>query len=90
MDKLNYKQMLADEMSIINELRNEIEDLNKVISLLQEKNINLTYDSLSLQTIKRMVKKHSNDMDLGGKIRHAVLQLEVDVDTNQLNLFKDN
>ena len=69
MDKQSYKRMLADEMSTINELRNKIEDLKK-------KNGNLTLDSFSLQTIKRMVKKHSNDMVLGGKVRQAILSLE--------------
>ena len=48
MDKQSYKRLLADEMSTINELRNKIEDLKK-------KNGNLTLDSFSLQTIKRMV-----------------------------------
>ena len=69
MDKQSYKRLLADEMSTINELRNKIEDLKK-------KNGNLTLDSFSLQTIKRMVKKHSNDMELGGKVRQAILSLE--------------
>ena len=69
MDKQSYKRMLAEEMSTINELRNKIEDLKK-------KNGNLTLDSFSLQTIKRMVKKHSNDMELGGKVRQAISSLE--------------
>ena len=76
MDKQNYKQMLAEEMSTINELRNKIEHLNEVNSLLKKKNGNLNLDSFSLQTIKRMVKKHSNDMELGGKVRQAISSLE--------------
>ena len=55
MDKQNYKQMLAEEMSTINELRNKIEHLNEVNSLLKKKNGNLTLDSFTLKTIKRMV-----------------------------------
>ena len=63
-------------MSTINELRNKIEHLNEVNSLLKKKNGNLTLDSFSLQTIKRMVNKHSNDMELGGKVRQAISSLE--------------
>ena len=69
MDKQSYKRLLADEMSTINELRNKIEDLKK-------KNGNLTLDSFSLKTIKRMVKEHSNDMELGGKIRQVIWSIE--------------
>ena len=59
MDKLSYKQMLADEATKVSELENEINSLQLLVAKYKDKQRKMT----------KMVHDNSNNMELGKKIR---------------------
>ena len=77
MDKQTYKEMLADEMSKVSELENEINRLQILVAKYKDEQRKIT----------KMVYDNSNNMELGKKIRNMIRQEEEDVDTNQIKLF---
>ena len=77
MDKQTYKEMLADEMSKVSELENEINRLQILVAKYKDEQRKIT----------KMVYDNSNNMELGKKIRNMIWQEEEDVDTNQIKLF---
>ena len=77
MDKLSYKQMLADEATKVSELENEINSLQLLVAKYKDEQRKIT----------KMVYDNSNNMELGKKIRNMIWQEEEDVDTNQIKLF---
>jgi len=77
MDKQTYKEMLADEMSKVSELENEINRLQILVAKYKDEQKKIT----------KMVYDNSNNMELGKKIRNMIWQKEEDVDTNQIKLF---
>lgn len=60
MDKLIYKQMLADEMSTINELRDKIEQIKTLI----EDNANDDDLGKKIRTLNFNVDKNKNQIGL--------------------------
>ena len=60
MDKLIYKQMLADEMSTINELRDKIEEIKTLI----ENNANDDDLGKKIRTLNFNVDKNKNQIGL--------------------------
>ncbi len=77
MDKLSYKQMLADEATKVSELENEINSLQLLVAKYKDEQRKIT----------KMVYDNSNNMELGKKIRNMIRQEEEDVNTNQIKLF---
>ena len=77
MDKLSYKQMLADEATKVSELENEINYLQLLVAKYKDEQRKIT----------KMVYDNSNNMELGKKIRNMIRQEEEDVNTNQIKLF---
>ena len=59
MDKLIYKQMLAEEASTINELKNEINRLQLLVGKYKDDE----------QKITKLIYENSNDYSLGSVIR---------------------
>ena len=59
MDKLQYKDMLADAISDLTDAENEITRLQILVVTYQDKE----------NKIKRLVYDNPNDFGLGGKIR---------------------
>ena len=78
MDKLSYKQMLADEATKVSELENEINRLQILVAKYSDQQRELT----------KMVYDTPNNMELGGKIRNMVIQ-EKTIETNQMSLFNE-
>jgi len=77
MDKQTYKEMLADEMSKVSELENEINRLQILVAKYKDEQKKIT----------KMVYDNSNNMELGKKIRNMIWHKEEDVDMNQIKLF---
>tara|TARA_B100000700_G_C14671293_1_gene680917 strand:+ start:91 stop:333 length:243 start_codon:yes stop_codon:yes gene_type:complete len=80
MDKQTYKEMLADEMSKVSELENEINRLQILVAKYSDQQRKIT----------KMVYDNSNNMELGKKIRNMFWQEEKDEETNQMSLFENN
>ena len=59
MDKRNYKEMLADNISALNTTEKEVSRLQILVAKYQDKE----------RQIKRLVYDNPNDFGLGGKIR---------------------
>ena len=59
MDKRNYKEMLADNISALNATEKEVSRLQILVAKYQDKE----------NKIKRLVYDNPNDFGLGGKIR---------------------
>ena len=78
MDKLSYKQMLADEATKVSELENEINRLQILVAKYKDEQRKIT----------KMVYDTPNNMELGGKIRNMVIQ-EKTIETNQMSLFNE-
>ncbi len=78
MDKLSYKQMLADEATKVSELENEINSLQLLVAKYKDEQRKIT----------KMVYDTPNNMELGGKIRNMVIQ-EKTIETNQMSLFNE-
>lgn len=78
MDKQTYKEMLADEMSKVSELENEINRLQILVAKYSDQQRKIT----------KMVYDTPNNMELGGKIRSMVIQKET-IETNQMSLFNE-
>ena len=78
MDKLSYKQMLADEATKVSELENEINRLQILVAKYSDQQRELT----------KMVYDTPNNMALGKKIRNMVRK-EEDKETNQMSLFNE-
>ena len=78
MDKLSYKQMLADEATKVSELENEINRLQLLVAKYKDEQRKIT----------KMVYDTPNNMELGGKIRNMVIQ-EKTIETNQMSLFNE-
>ena len=59
MDKRNYKEMLADNISALSATEKEVSRLQILVAKYQDKE----------RQIKRLVHDNPNDFGLGGKIR---------------------
>ena len=79
MDKLSYKQMLADEATKVSELENEINRLQILVAKYSDQQREMT----------KMVYDNPNNMELGKKIRNMIWQEEKDEETNQMSLFNE-
>ena len=66
MDKRNYKEMLADHISVLNTTEKEVSRLQILVAKYQDKE----------REIKRLVQDNPNDMTLGGKVRHYINNTE--------------
>ena len=60
MDKLSYKQMLADEATKVSELENEINRLQLLVAKYKDEQRKIT----------KMVYDNSNNMELGKIVRN--------------------
>ena len=78
MDKLSYKQMLADEATKVSELENEINRLQLLVAKYSDRQRDMT----------KMVYDTPNNMELGSKIRNMVIQ-EKTIEANQMSLFNE-
>ena len=59
MDKQNYKEMLADYISVLNTTEKEVSRLQILVAKYQDKE----------REMKKMIYDNPNDMELGGRIR---------------------
>ena len=78
MDKQSYKEMLAEAMSIVSELENEINRLKILVAKYSDQQREIT----------KLVYDNGNNFELGKKIRNMFWQ-EKDEETNQMSLFNE-